>query len=536
MGDALIPAEVDVHKRKLNDRNSAVALKTGLGAGASKGAWMASPIIDIHTHIFSALDIPLEGYLLSRRSERQLPALFDLMISIFPMPQLFGYVAKRARERCVTRQLDPDTKRGRFYTLMLWFYGVVADQKFLDWEDSLSSCSEMNAKLLAETWRDVDLFVPLMIDYEYWFANSMDNRLGNQIDTVFKKVVLPYMGKIHPFVPFDPARELAYRKARISPDGQLEGDRPMTLVKEAIEEKGFIGVKLYNSLGYRPLGNADPAVSLKRRRIAVRNNKLTYLFDGEEYDEVLCELYDYCVDNEVPITAHCVMNGIEAYPGASFDFGKAEFWEDVLKQERYKNLRLNLAHFGWNQAPYQGFSGEDSWAQEVCDLIVKYDNVYADVSHHRVLTAKGRRSFVDGYRQMKEYYPDDIDTIKKRILYGSDGHVLRRIRGYRKFLEKYERVLTEAKLFSEDELENFRGGNALEFLGLLPGAESYERLRSFYRANGTTPPAWFGVLDHRIASTKEVSPANRENTTGYGASQAVEESWRKTRASGPGSH
>ncbi len=28
--------------------------------------------------------------------------------------------------------------------------------------------------------------------------------------------------------------------------------------------------------------------------------------------------------------------------------------------------------------------------KDVCDLIVRYDNVYADVSHHRVLTPKGR--------------------------------------------------------------------------------------------------------------------------------------------------
>ena len=456
-----------------------------------------SPTIDVHTHIFSALDIPLEGYLLSRQSERRLGMFLDPLISVFPMPQLFGYVAKRARERCVTRRLDKDSKRGRFYTFILWLYGTVAGQRFLDWEDSLSSCSESNADWLIKTWPDVDLFVPLMIDYEYWFANSMDNRLGDQIDTVFKKVVLPHKGKIHPFVPFDPARELAYRKARISPDGQLEIDRPMTLVKEAIEKKGFIGVKLYNSLGYRPLGNADPRVSLMRRRIAVRNDKLTYLFDGEEYDEVLCELYDYCVDNEVPITAHCVMNGIEAYPGASFDFGKAEFWDEVLRQDRYKNLRLNLAHFGWNQAPGQGYAGSESWAKDVCDLIVKYDNVYADVSHHRVLSAKGRRSFVRGYRQMEKDYPNDIDRIKKRILFGSDWHVLRRMSGYRDFLDNYQRVFTEAGFFADQEMGDFRGGNALEFLGLHPGVKNYERLRSFYRANGTIPPAWFGALDHR---------------------------------------
>jgi len=412
-------------------------------------------------------------------------------MSVFPMPQLFGYVAKRARERCVTRRLDKDAKRGKFYTTMLWAYGTAAGQRFLDWEDSLSSCSEENADQLRKTWRDVDLFVPLMIDYEYWFANSVDNDLGDQIDTVFNKVVLPHKGRIHPFVPFDPARELAYQKGMVSPDGQLEKNRPMTLVKEAIEKKGFIGVKLYNSLGYRPLGNADPGVSLMRRRIAVRNDTMTYLFDGEEYDEVLCELYDYCVDYEVPITAHCVMNGIEAYPGASFDFGKAEFWDEVLRQERYKKLRLNLAHFGWNQEPGQGFSGDQSWATDVCDLIVKYDHVYADVSHHRVLSAGGRKTFVDGYRQMREAYPNDIEKIKKRILYGSDWHVLRRMRGYRRFLDDYERVLKKAGLDNQAFLDDFREGNALDFLGLQPGRGNRARLEKFYTRHGVPPPGWF---------------------------------------------
>ena len=132
-----------------------------------------------------------------------------------------------------------------------------------------------------------------------------------------------------------------------------------------------------------------------RRRIAVCNDKMTYLFDGDEYDEALCELYDYCVDNQVPITAHCVMNGIEAYPRASFDFGKAAFWDVVLRQERYHKLRLNLAHFGWNQGPGQGYAGSESWVNDVCSLIVKYDNVYADVSHHRVLSGNGRRRFIE---------------------------------------------------------------------------------------------------------------------------------------------
>jgi len=110
-----------------------------------------------------------------------------------------------------------------------------------------------------------------------------------------------------------------------------------------------------------------------------------------------------------------------------------------------------------------------------------------------VLTPKGKKSFVDGYRQMKKENSNDIEKIKKKILYGSDWHVLRRMRGYRLFLANYEKVLKEAGFYAEDELEDFRGGNALEFLGLIPGAKNHERLGSFYQANGINPPAWFGV-------------------------------------------
>jgi predicted TIM-barrel fold metal-dependent hydrolase len=450
-----------------------------------------SPVIDVHTHIFSALDIPLEGYLLSRRSERRVGRAIDPWISIFPMPQIFGYVARRARERCVTRRLDNDVKRGWFYTMVLWLYGRLSHQRFLDWEDSLSSRSAANGDRLVKTWPEVDLFVPLMIDYEYWFANSLDNPLGDQIDTVFNEVVIPHMGRIHPFVPFDPARELAYRKGMVGPDGQLERDRPLDLVKEAVENKGFIGVKLYNSIGYRPLGNAAPELALKRRHIAVRNEKLPYLFDGEEYDEVLCDLYDYCVGNEVPITAHCVMDGIEAYPGASHDFGQAKFWDDVLRQDRYGSLRLNLAHFGWNQSPSQGYAGSESWVRDVCRLIVKYDNVFADVSHHRVLTKGGRNQFVQGYRRMKADFSADIEKIKSRILFGTDWHVLRRMKGYRNFLDNYQRVLEQAAIFSGADMERFRGGNALEFLGLLAGGGNRKRLLRLYQTHGTSVPEWY---------------------------------------------
>jgi hypothetical protein len=92
---------------------------------------------------------------------------------------------------------------------------------------------------------------------------------------------------------------------------------------------------------------------------------------------------------------------------------------------------------------------------------------------------------------MKNEFSADIEKIKKRILFGTDWHVLKRMRGYREFLEDYQKVLEEAGLFADDELGRFRGGNALEFLGLLAGGGNRKRLLRLYQTHGTTLPEWY---------------------------------------------
>ena len=157
-----------------------------------------------------------------------------------------------------------------------------------------------------------------MIDYEYWFRNTRDIQIDDQVRRVASGVVVPFAGRIHPFVPFDPVRELAWRQGLPRPDdpaiGPAEHVSSLALVKDAVLRRGFIGVKLYNSLGYRPLGNAE--VDDARRRHFRKIGRPRYCrFSGGEIDAVLDELYAFCVANQVPIVAHCGSDGIEAYPG-----------------------------------------------------------------------------------------------------------------------------------------------------------------------------------------------------------------------------
>jgi hypothetical protein len=76
------------------------------------------------------------------------------------------------------------------------------------------------AGLLLDTFEDdgIGLYVPLMIDFEYWFHNTVDRLVKEQIDKVAKTVIEQFGGKVHPFVPFDPVRELAFTHHLQIPD------------------------------------------------------------------------------------------------------------------------------------------------------------------------------------------------------------------------------------------------------------------------------------------------------------------------------
>ena len=59
------------------------------------------------------------------------------------------------------------------------------------------------------------------------------------------------------------------------------------------------------------------------------------------------------------------------------------------------------------------------------------------------------------------------------------------------FKDKYIEILKQDNLFNEKEIEDFLCGNALNFLGLLPGNKNRQRLEKFYIDNEIEPPEWF---------------------------------------------
>jgi len=435
------------------------------------------PVIDIHTHLFNGRDIPLKGYLQSRK--------YDNSFQEWAGKVLIPTIAK-----CIRNELDGVTNIIRKIQCCLSMKAVYAfmGREYKFWAETLAKNVPDIADEMTETYLPdhIDLFIPLMIDYEYWFWSTQDNLLKDQINTMVQQIILPMGGRIHPFVPFDPCRELACQKGMNDPDGNPETAGSMKLVRDAIENKGFLGVKLYNALGYKPWNNRS--VEENRKRIALHGRE--YVFPGDEYDRVLGDLYDYCIEQDIPVTTHCGMYGIESYPDASFDFGKAAYWRDVLSQQRFRNLRLNLAHFGWYTP--EGYTGDITWVRDICEMLDEFENLYTDVSGHHVVIKKYFPGFITDYQRICHDFP----VVKNRLLYGTDWHVCKRTANYRHFNEVYLKVLGKNNLFSEAELAGFLGGNALKFLGLLPGNQNRKRLKAFYTHHQIEPPDWFRETDH----------------------------------------
>ncbi len=117
-----------------------------------------------------------------------------------------------------------------------------------------------------------------------WFKR--DKKVYEGTISMLSRVAARYPAQIWPLVPFDPRR----------PDG-------LDYVKRAIEEQGFVGVKLYSRCGWMPLRNRE-----------LYGDKI-----GAKLDSRLEKFYEYLIENDLPVLNHTSPTGFPpdgqiAYP------------------------------------------------------------------------------------------------------------------------------------------------------------------------------------------------------------------------------
>ena len=169
---------------------------------------------------------------------------------------------------------------------------------------------------------------------------------------------------VHSFVAFDPWRQIVDEELGTHPSA-------FDLVEHAIMEAGFVGVKLYPPMGFRPAGNAGSHLTYPKRtkEIADFPRKL---------DAALEKLFAWCESNGVPVMAHATnSNGANILYRQRADPGN---WIPVLR--RHPQLRLNLAHFGGFDEALGGGAPGSTWEWAIGGMERKFSSpLFSDLSY-----------------------------------------------------------------------------------------------------------------------------------------------------------
>ena len=334
-------------------------------------------------------------------------------------------------------------------------------RRYLRWFGILKKSQADISEQLMSTYSDVDLFISPMMDMDEWFSkaadNSLDDRLANMVD-----LMVNHRGKLHAMVPFDPRRAIK------------EGENlALERVRTAVMERGFVGVKIYPPMGFRPSGNVETHPSLE---------------SPEKYDKVLSMLFSFCQEHDVPITAHCTPHGAQSNSSENSGLNSnPQYWIATLNE--FNQLRVNLGHFGGID---QMLSEEtDSWTLTIAGMMNDYPNLYADCGHHGITKKKRVKAVV---RSLKRLYADH--GIQDRYLYGSDWHMIVRQGKEEGFGDTYASILNRLDLSNPGETKRkFFGENALRFLALDKGSKGRERIIAFYAKHEIETPDWVTMTE-----------------------------------------
>jgi predicted TIM-barrel fold metal-dependent hydrolase len=459
--------------------------------------------IDVHCHIFNGRDVNAGEVIMRVSFDLDEHPVLTPTLRLFGLPWLInglikisGVIDAKSEGELLDRSLakgDPQSSRTYLCTEYDDYLAREVDDTYPRRRDvgmEYFRPRVFNAITLARTYPEIDLFTPQMVDLNMGlgFSDVQPYAIQSvqQLVPIMSAIAKATGGRIHPFVAFDPFREVKQRKDTNSPWFALEE------AKRAVMDHGFIGVKLYPPMGFAPIDNvkyACPRIDFLPKGENIKPGWDKFRRDyGDQLDEVLHRLYKWCQERHVPILAHAndtMQSNLQCaratHPdGAEPGLGTPRQWAAVLKA--YPDLQLCLGHLG-------GFADDEAkptdWAKSIAKMMPQYRSLYADVANrYEILKSHGTEAFAQALDQLLRNQP----LLGSRLMYGSDWHMLQR----KVMHEKYSQVVEGA--LPADLRRNVMGYNAVSYLGLDAKGDTRGRLEAFYKKNSLPLPRWFRKL------------------------------------------
>lgn len=293
-------------------------------------------------------------------------------------------------------------------------------------------------------------FTVLTMDMEYMGAGIPKKRFESQLQNLAKvKLKEDYKNLIYPFIFCDPRRLDPKHQREISVEDVFISDKFIRTLKEYLGSRTYQGIKIYPALGYYPFDVRMKAVyhfaiehdipimthctiGTVHFKYDLSDDERIHVFKGPLPKEEPTEFQQYYTH---PLNYECLLNqkllkkvwnseDVPDYKNLKMcigHWGTEDEWHNYLenpwleisneidKSSSPYSLNLKNWHIGENQ--YKNFS----WFSIICDLMRKYDNIYADISY----TLNDAALF-----PLLKMILESDDKIRQRVLFGTDFYVV----------------------------------------------------------------------------------------------------------------
>jgi predicted TIM-barrel fold metal-dependent hydrolase len=454
-----------------------------------------TPIVDIHTHSFNARYLPLKGIVLGKRdafppltwlvSDRCAETLARALVDRTELGAAAGQPAVPRRYR--GRQLHETGREGFVCEIFLRLLNKAADAGC--WDKSLSVAEQMrrvdavadgmNAReQLAITAAARMMGMEDRLEAPdrrgalrgvvrfLWTLTQSDAEMSNLFRFAYEDapgrgstLIVSHMMDLAPVYDQAPDREAlldfeSQQLRRIEdfqrrPDSDMiyfvafnpyrdhwHGGQPgdgLRLVRQAVENHGAWGVKIYPPSGYRP---ADNEIKSRARSLLSRSPGRQWDarygslgMEGERaLDRRLEEVLLWCIARDVPVFTHCGTGEFEARKGYGLHHSHPRFWRRFLETHPAADgspcrLRLCLGHAGGEDFWF-GRKTFPDWGREVYELCTRFPNVYCEISTHaELLEPDCQAYFVDHLAALFAESAQAPYPFATKLVYGTDWYL-----------------------------------------------------------------------------------------------------------------
>lgn len=338
-----------------------------------------------HTHIFNVPCVP------------------DAFITNYKFPQAVSRIIRSAVRKKLLRKILLGLLKNIPFSIggvQLRRYAALVEVAINKYQDEVFETLQSNYPSHAR-------FVILTMNFDYMTGEAPQGNY-NLYDTQLHEVLEvknKFGDRVLPFLFIDPRK------------GSDECMRQLRFYFDPANNRGMAGIKLYPSLGYYPFHPAmEPVYAFAEQHqipIITHCNKSGGAYYAGRFNHSMMAYHSF---HPTPETSAYLNEVLTPFP----DFKNPRDYANILMHpltyydvlHRFPRLKICMAHFGGDEELLlqHDTGSRHNWTRTIKDLMLRYENVYTDVSFMLI-----------NKKANEQVLRDMGDTkLNKKILFGTD--------------------------------------------------------------------------------------------------------------------